>query len=73
MKSVTLSVKDMSCNHCVNAIDSALKVIEVDGRADLDSKTVQVNFDENEIDISVIKKAIEDQGYNVQSLLSRCL
>lgn len=66
MKSVSLSVQDMSCNHCVNAIESALKGIAVDGKADLESKTVQVNFDENEVGIGIIKKAIEDQGYNVQ-------
>ncbi len=66
MESITLSVQDMSCNHCVNAIETALQDIKVDGKADLESKTVQVNFDETKVDISAIKEAITDQGYNVQ-------
>jgi copper chaperone len=66
MKSVTLKVDGMSCSHCVNAVEGALKDVNVTGKADLESKTVQVAFDESRINLASIKKAIVDQGYEVR-------
>lgn len=44
----------------------ALSEIGVDGRVDLQSKTVQVDFDENKVNLEKIKETIEGQGYEVK-------
>ncbi len=66
MQTVTFNVEGMSCNHCVNAIEGALQTVNASGKADLEKKTVHVEFDENEISLGAIRKAIEDQGYDVE-------
>ncbi|MFD2330121.1 copper ion binding protein [Cohnella sp. GCM10020058] len=65
MKNITLQVSGMSCQHCVNSIEGALKEIGVAGKVDLQNGSVAVSFDENKISIEPIKKAIEEQGYEV--------
>lgn len=66
MKNETLTVQGMSCGHCVNAIKSALKEINVDANVDLDSKSVAVTYDDSKVSIEKIKEAIDDQGYDVE-------
>ncbi|GIM46222.1 copper chaperone CopZ [Collibacillus ludicampi] len=68
-KTVTLQVNGMSCNHCVNAIESALKEIGgVDSvRVDLDAGRVTVTYDETIVDLNNLKDAIEEEGYDVVS------
>ncbi|MHC4187407.1 MAG: cation transporter [Planctomycetota bacterium] len=66
MKSVTLYVEGMSCEHCVNTIQSTLKNLNVIGKVHLENKTVQLDFDENEVSLESIRKVIENQGYEVQ-------
>ena len=65
MKEV-LKVEGMSCNHCVNSIEtnvggltgvSAVKV-------NLGNKEVAVEFD-NAATLAQIKETIEDQGYDL--------
>jgi|UPI00041189CF copper chaperone len=65
MQNVTLRVEGMSCNHCVNAIEKALKELGASGKVDLAAKTVEVSYDENALTLEAIKEAIEDQGYDV--------
>ncbi|GAB6992351.1 copper ion binding protein [Paenibacillus pini] len=65
MKNEVLNVKGMSCGHCVNSIEGALKEIGAKGKVDLNSETVTVEFDENKLSIDKIKDAIEEQGYEV--------
>lgn len=64
MKNV-LTVEGMSCNHCVNAIDGALKEIGVAAKVDLANKTVTVEYDESRQSLTTIKDAIEEQGFDV--------
>lgn len=66
MKSVVLQVEGMSCGHCVNAIESALKEKGADAQVNLDEKTVTVTFDDSKISMEAITTAIEDQGYDVK-------
>ncbi|NQT25469.1 heavy-metal-associated domain-containing protein [candidate division KSB1 bacterium] len=66
MKSVTLNVEGMSCDHCMHSIEGALKSIGVIGKVALEKKTVQVDFDENRITLEAVKEAINNQGYQVQ-------
>ncbi|MFS1514123.1 copper ion binding protein [Chengkuizengella sp. SCS-71B] len=65
MKNQMLKVEGMSCNHCVNAIESTLKEIGVKGSVDLKKGSVEVNYDETKINLTAIKEAIEEQGYDV--------
>lgn len=65
MKTVTLQVQGMSCQHCVQAIEGALKEIGAAGKVDLANHVVEVSFDENVLSLDQIKTAIEEQGYDV--------
>lgn len=65
--SANLNVKEMSCSHCVNAIETALG--ELNGvkevHVDLKGNTVSVSYEESLIDLEKVKDAIEDEGYDV--------
>lgn len=65
MKNITLQVEGMSCQHCVNSIEGALKEIGAKGKVDLKNNSVDVSFDEKQISIGLIKETIEEQGYEV--------
>lgn len=65
MQNATLNVMGMSCGHCVKSVEGALKQIGVQGKVDLEAKTVAVEFDESKTSLAAIKEAIEEQGYDV--------
>ncbi|ALC81937.1 MULTISPECIES: copper chaperone CopZ [Bacillus] len=68
MEKITLSVQGMSCGHCVQSIEGS--VGELTGvsavNVSLDSGTVDVEFNPNEVTLDKIKETIDDQGYDVQ-------
>lgn len=67
MEKVTLSVKGMSCGHCVKAVEGS--VGELNGvqhvEVNLNEAKVTVEFDQNKVSLESIKEAIDDQGYEV--------
>ncbi|WP_223068024.1 copper ion binding protein [Paenibacillus caui] len=65
MKTVTLQVEGMSCNHCVKAVEGAVQEAGGTGKVNLQAKMVEVTFDESKLGLDAIKEAIEDQGYDV--------
>ncbi|MGC4377922.1 copper chaperone CopZ [Fictibacillus sp. Mic-4] len=69
MQNVTLSVQGMSCNHCVNSIESEVGklngVSEVKVR--LNEGKVDVTFNSEVVSLEQIKETIEEQGYDVAS------
>ncbi|MDN4071388.1 copper chaperone CopZ [Paenibacillus sp. FSL R5-0407] len=65
MSNVTLQVEGMSCNHCVNSIEGAMKELGASAKVDLSAKSVEVSYDESKLTVEAIKEAIEDQGYDV--------
>ena len=65
MKQVTWNVEGMSCNHCVNSVEGALKNAGMSGKVDLASNTVTVDYDESKTTMEQIKETIEEQGYDV--------
>ncbi|WP_373228632.1 copper chaperone CopZ [Cohnella sp.] len=65
MTNVTLNVQGMSCGHCVNSVEGALKKLGTVAKVDLASNSVTVDYDETKVSASAIKEAIEDQGYDV--------
>lgn len=69
MQNVALSVQGMSCNHCVNSIESEVGklngVSEVKVR--LNEGKVDVTFNSEVVSLEQIKETIEEQGYDVAS------
>jgi copper chaperone len=65
VQKVTLKVEGMSCGHCVNAVEGAVRKLGASGKADLQAKSVTLEFDESKVSLEAIKAAIEDQGYDV--------
>ncbi|WP_081833653.1 copper chaperone CopZ [Geomicrobium sp. JCM 19055] len=61
------SVQGMSCNHCVQAIETS--VGQLDGvtrvNVDLNKHQVAVEYNEGTISKEAIVEEIEDQGYDV--------
>lgn len=67
MNTITLDVKGMSCNHCVNAIEGALEKVKgvSHSKVDLSAHQVTVSFDDTVVAVETIKETIEDQGYDI--------
>ncbi|QJC52675.1 copper chaperone CopZ [Paenibacillus albicereus] len=65
MKTETLQVKGMSCGHCVNSVESAVKEAGGAAKVDLSAGKVTVEYDEAKLSLQSIKEAIEEQGYDV--------
>ena len=67
LEDITLSVPDVSCEHCVRAIYGALGgqpgVEAVD--TDLASKTVHLRFDPAQLPITRVEDILDDAGYPV--------
>ncbi|HLR09395.1 MAG TPA: copper chaperone CopZ [Bacillota bacterium] len=67
MQNMTLDVKGMTCNHCKSAVEGALK--ELDGieqvEVNVETGKVDVTYDANQVTKETMRKAIEDQGYDV--------
>lgn len=64
---ITLKVNGMTCAMCVKTIEAALRDLEgvKDATVNLGAETVLVKFDESEVSLNQIIKAIEDVGYTV--------
>jgi len=65
MQNVTLNVQGMSCGHCVNSVEGAVKNLGAAAKVDLADNTVTVNYDESKVSLEAIKEAIEEQGYDI--------
>ncbi len=67
MSQVVINVEGMSCGHCVNAVEGALKKLAGVSKAvvNLEKKNVAVDYDENFVSVELLKETIEDQGYDV--------
>ncbi|NLW48821.1 MAG: copper chaperone CopZ [Firmicutes bacterium] len=63
-----LNVEGMSCQHCVNSVNKAVGELKGVDRvtADLESKTVSVDYDSDQVGLDMIREVIEDQGYEVK-------
>jgi copper chaperone len=65
MTTTTLNIQGMSCGHCVNSVESAVKNAGAMAKVDLVNKTATIEFDESKVSLVKIKEAIEEQGYEV--------
>jgi copper chaperone len=67
VQNIALSVPDVSCEHCVRAIDSALRALPgiENIHIDLQKKQVSLRYHLNQVTLQQIENAIEDAGYTV--------
>lgn len=72
MKTVVLSVPDISCEHCERTITEALT--PMDGvqsvNVDIPTKQVRVEYDEGTVDVERMKDVLQEEEYPVASTAS---
>ncbi|SEN77705.1 copper chaperone CopZ [Lihuaxuella thermophila] len=68
MNHASLTVKGMSCSHCVNAIETHVgKLNGVSSvKVSLGEGKVEVDFNPDAVTLKQIIETIEDQGYDVE-------
>jgi copper chaperone CopZ len=70
MTRVTLSVPEISCEHCEHAITEALtpvqgvKAVQVD----IPARTVQLDFDESQLTLEKVKEILQEEEYPVAAV-----
>ena len=67
MTTETLSVPDISCDHCQRTIESALARLPGVRAAAVDvaARTVQVTYDESAVAPATIRVTLSEEGYEV--------
>jgi copper chaperone len=70
MKTATLKVEGMSCDHCVQAVMGALRRVPGVQRADVDlgAGRATVDYDETSTGPRALANAVMDEGYTAQEL-----
>lgn len=68
MKTVRLTVDGMSCEHCVRAVEGALKSQDGVRAADvkLDSGAAQVQYEETRVTPEQMIAAVKEEGYEAR-------
>lgn len=68
VEDITLSVPDISCEHCVRAINTALG--ELPGveqvSTDIPTKTVYLRYHPNQLSLPTVEHTLDDIGYTVE-------
>lgn len=65
---ITMKIEGMACGHCKAAVEKALNAIDgVKAEVNLEAKTASVEAPAD-VDQEVLKKAVEDAGYEVISI-----
>ena len=67
VQETVLSVPDISCEHCVNAINGALKDLPgVEAvSTDIPTKKVHLRYDPNQVTLAKVEEILDDIGYTV--------
>jgi copper ion binding protein len=67
MTSRTLSVPEISCGHCKSAIEATVSPLDGVDRVEvqIDTSTVELDYDGTDVTLTTIVTAIEDVGYEV--------
>ena len=65
MEKITLKIKGMRCNHCVQAVANAIKALPGVQFVNvcLEASDAVVKFDPAQCSVKKIKMAIENQGF----------
>lgn len=69
MVHTTLTVPDISCEHCERTITQALTPIDGVERVtvDIPQKQVSVDYDQGKVDVDRLKQILQDEDYPVAS------
>jgi len=72
VQDVTLSVPDISCEHCVKAINGALGTLTgVESvSTDIPTKTVHLRYDAGQLSMEQIEATLDEEGYAVSKELA---
>jgi copper chaperone len=67
MTTETLSVPDISCDHCRRTIETALTHLPgvLAATVDVAARTVQIAYDETTVAPATIRETLSDEGYEV--------
>mgnify|MGYP006302190001 CR=1 FL=1 len=61
-----VSVKGMSCQHCVNNVTKALEQLEGVKNVEVSLEKGEAKYDEDKpVDREAVRKAVRDAGYDV--------
>lgn len=68
MKTITLTIKGMSCGHCVNAVTGALEGVPGVQSAvvELQAGRARVEYDESKATSAELVGAVMDEGYTAE-------
>ena len=69
MTKQTISVPDISCNHCKMSIEGAVGALSGIEKVEvhIEPRTVEVDYHEASVSLDAIYAAIEEQGYEVSA------
>jgi len=69
MTKQTISVPDISCDHCKMSIEGAVGALSGVDRVEvhIEPRTVDVDYDDMSVSLDAIYAAIEEQGYEIAS------
>ena len=59
---IELTVKDMTCNHCVGVVTKTVKSVDPDATVSVDLPTKHVRVD-SASSVSAFTKALDEAGY----------
>jgi copper chaperone len=67
IQEVVLSIPDVSCQHCVKTINSALGALKgvKTVSTDIPTKSVHLRYNTNQLSMEQIETALDDAGYSV--------
>jgi copper chaperone len=67
IQEITLSVPDISCEHCVHAINRALGAVSgvEEVQTDIPTKTVHLRYDSEQVSMEKIETVLDDTGYTI--------
>jgi copper chaperone CopZ len=68
MKDITLTIAGMSCGHCLNAVNKALRAVPGIEVRSVQIGQAAVRVPESDPEASQVKAAIEHAGYTVEAL-----
>ena len=62
-----LHIEGMTCRHCVNAVEGALKALPGVEVEEVAIGRARVTYEQNEVAPDDLREAVEDAGYTLQS------
>lgn len=67
IQEVTLSVPDVSCEHCVKTINGALGALSgVEAiNTDIPTRTVHLRYHPDQLSLEQVEKVLDEEGYTV--------